>query len=125
MPIRYLMRTRVFALALCFCPWPLIAALDTPVVESPEVMLAYAQLGDPSAQFNLALTLRKGSGGAADQAAAIQWYLKAAEAGFAPAQYNLAVLLSSGDGIAKDEKQALKWFYAAAGQGIFEAQKAL
>lgn len=86
---------------------------------------AYAEMGDPSAQYNMALLSQKGEGVKQDMAEAVAWYRKAAAAGFPSAQYNLGVLLSNGKGVTKDTKEAAKWFYAAAGQGVFEAQKAM
>ncbi len=44
------------------------ASLDQPMVETPEVTLAYAQAGDPGAQYNYALRCHKGEGVKADLA---------------------------------------------------------
>jgi hypothetical protein len=104
---------------------PVRAALDTPVVETPEAMAAYAEAGDPIAQYNLALSYRLGKFGPPDAAKAISWYQKAADAGVAEAQFNLGVSLMQGEGMAKDEKTGVKWLYLAASQGLFEAQLAL
>ncbi len=101
------------------------AGLDNPVAESPEMMRVYAEMGDPGAQYNLALLNQEGEGAKQDMAQAVAWYRKAAASGFALAQNNLAVLLNKGEGVTKDEKEAVKWFYAAAWQGVFSAQKAM
>ena len=101
------------------------AGLDFAVVEPPEVVRAYAEAGDPFAQYNLALLHQKGEGVKQDTAQALAWYRKAAAGGWPEAQYNLGVILSQGDGVPQDEKEGAKWLYAAASQGVFAAQKAL
>jgi hypothetical protein len=109
---------------VCFLV-PLEAALDVPVVESTEVMLAYAEAGDAISQYNLALSYQQGQAGPPNSAKALTWYRKAADAGVPEAQYNLAIALLKGDGTAKDEKAGAKWLYSAASQGLFEAQLAM
>jgi hypothetical protein len=106
------------------CP-TLRAGIDLGITEPPDVMRVYADAGDPSAQFNLALLYQQGEGVEKDPAEAVAWYRKAAAGGFAQAQYNLGVLLANGDGVAKDDNAAAAFFFAAAQQGMFEAQKAL
>ncbi len=101
------------------------ASLDLPVEEPLDVMQRNAAAGDPSSQFNLALTYQEGNNVPKDPARALEWYRKAAAAGLSQAQFNLGILLAKGDGVARDEKEAARWFYAAAQNGFLEAQKRL
>ncbi len=95
------------------------------VEESLEVQLTYAEAGDPSAQYNLALAHFNGHGVPRDLGKAVAWFRKAADLGLPEAQYNLAVCYLNGEGIEKNEKEAIKYLQAAAVQGIFSAQKTL
>jgi len=74
------------------------------------------------AQFNLAVMLFAGEGGAPDPAAAIVWLRKSAEGGFARAQYALGLLHESGEGVARSLTEATAWFLKAAEQGYRDAQ---
>jgi hypothetical protein len=114
--------------AICIClvsAAVLRASPDQPIVEPLDVMIGYAQGGDPTAQFNLALRYGSGDGVTQDLKSSEQWYRRSAQAGYAPSQFNLAVLLANGKDVAKDDKEAAKWLFMAAQQGLFEAQKLL
>ena len=114
---------RVFAAIQLFGWCGAHAALDVAVEEPLEVMQSNAAVGDPSAQFNLALSYEAGHGVPKDRARALEWYRKAAAAGFSQAQFNLGMLLINGTDIPRDEKEAARWFFAAAQNGVFAAQK--
>jgi TPR repeat protein len=58
-----------------------------------------------------------------DQAAAVDWFRKAALQGDAPAQLHLARALSSGRGASRNLDEALRWSEAAARQGSPEAMR--
>ena len=58
-----------------------------------------------------------GRGVPKDDAAAVQWYRKAAERQLALAQTNLAVMLENGRGVARDDAEAVRWYRKAAEQG--------
>ena len=78
---------------------------------------AAANQGQMFAQFNLAVMLEKGQGGAKDIKEAIVWYTKAANQGDGPAMYNLGNLyIRTGD-----KKSARRWLKKAARAGIPEA----
>jgi hypothetical protein len=100
-------------------------SLDKRIVEPIDLVQISAAAGDPSAQFNLALSLQKGERIGKDINAAVQWYRKAAQAGFPEAQFNLGVLYANGVEVGRDDKEAAKWFYAAAQNGFFQAQMIL
>ena len=101
----------------------LMAGLDAPVVETPEVLQRAAMFGDATAQFKLAMAYLEGSSALPkDPAKAAEWFRKAATAGLAAAQYNLGVLLSNGKDMPRNDKEAALWFSAAAKNGNFEAQ---
>ncbi len=101
------------------------AGLDSTITEPLEVIRVYAEEGDPSAQFHLALFYTNGEGVKKDPVEAVRWYRKAAAGGSPEAQYNFGVLLSAGVGVPRDDREAVHWFRAAAAQGLFEAQRAL
>ena len=54
----------------------------------------------------------------ADYAAAVSWFLKAAEQGLAVAQYNLGVTYGEGHGVPRDHAAAVSWYGKAAEQGL-------
>ncbi|MCF7686947.1 MAG: lipase maturation factor family protein [Cephaloticoccus sp.] len=76
-----------------------------------------AELGQASAQFNLALILAQGDGVPKDVAQAMQWCRRAAEQGLADAQDQLGIMYLSGEGVPRNETEALVWFEVAARSG--------
>jgi TPR repeat protein/DNA-directed RNA polymerase subunit RPC12/RpoP len=64
----------------------------------------------------------KGLGVVEDQAAALAWYLKAANAGIALAQFRLGVKYDLGKGVSKDKAKALQWYLKAADQAGWDAR---
>lgn len=70
--------------------------------------------GNAEAQFLLANMYRNGRGVPQDDAAAVEWYLKAADQNYARAQYNLGVMYGKGKGVPADYVQSYKWFAVAA-----------
>ena len=59
----------------------------------------------------------RGRGGLAqDEAEAVRWYRRAADAGDATAQNNLGIMYLDGRGVARDEGAALRWFRRSADQ---------
>jgi hypothetical protein len=101
------------------------AALDAPVVETPQVLQKEAEFGDAIAQYKLGVDYLEGKSQPKDPQKALAWFRQAAAAGLPVAQYDLAVLLANGKDITHDDQEAARWFYAAAQSGIFEAQAAL
>ena len=86
--------------------------------------LKAATLGLGQAQFELAEHYALGIGVPADQAAARNWYERAARQGVVPAQFALARLIErTAAGPPPDE--ALRWYRAASAQGHPGAQLAL
>ena len=87
-----------------------------------EQVLARAENGDPTAQFQAAVALETGEGTAQDYAAAVKWYRRAADAGSAAAQNNLGGMYLRGLGVAQDDREALGWYSRAAGEGYLPAE---
>lgn len=73
------------------------------------------------AQLSLAMGLRVGLAGPADEAQAMDWYRKAADLGAAEGQHGLATLLLRRDG-AGDKAQARDWLRKAAERGYAHSQ---
>ncbi|MDB4188011.1 sel1 repeat family protein [bacterium] len=71
------------------------------------------------AQFNLAVMLENGQGGAKDIKQAILWYKKAASQGDGPAMFNLGNLYWNSVG---DRAIARRWWKKAVRAGIHDAQ---
>lgn len=86
-----------------------------------------AQQGVAEAQVYVGLCLRFGIGGAAtpDEAAAAQWFRRAADQGYAVAQFNLAGCYAAGIGVPQDSARAMDWCRKAAMQDLSEAQNYL
>ena len=66
---------------------------------------------------NLAVLYAHGAGGRPDQAAAAEWFRKAAMHGVIDSQFNLAVLYERGAGVEQNAAEAYKWYALAARQG--------
>ncbi len=68
--------------------------------------------------YQLASAYEHGRGVPKDQAAALDWYTRGANAGHAEAQFALGEAYEKGRfGVAKDKAQALEWYKKAAAQG--------
>ena len=57
-----------------------------------------------------------------DFAAALFWYLSAAQQGHVRAQFNLGLLYSKGEGVPRDDQRAAAWYRKAADQGHVQGQ---
>src|SRR5690606_28347767 len=81
--------------------------------------LGQAQRGDAQAQYEVGLTYALPLQGQvqADELAAFQWFLKAAQQGHAEAQEEVARRYDSGNGVEKNPQQAFQWNQKAAAQG--------
>ncbi len=77
-----------------------------------------AQAGDPDAQFNMGQACKLGRGVKTDQAAAIDWYRKAARQGHARAEDNLGLLMFQQG----DRAGAMPYLQHAADRGEARAQ---
>lgn len=78
--------------------------------------------GNVRAQYQLALSLHRGSGSNRNMDEAVKWYLKAAEGGYARAMYNTSLCYSFGEGLTHSHKLARKWMKRAADRGHSKAQ---
>ena len=76
---------------------------------------------------NLGYAYEYGKGGLTkDEAKAVEWFQKAAEAGDAEAMHNLGICYEYGKGgLTKDTYKAMDWYWKAAEAGIIEAAERL
>ena len=72
-----------------------------------------ARIGDPAAQYDVALMYATGAGVGKNVSQAFAWTKAAAEKGHVAAQYLLGSAYSGGLGTPKDEQKALFWFTKA------------
>lgn len=80
-------------------------------------LLAGVAAKSPAAAYEIAMRYAEGRGVPADLAAAVPWFLRAAELGLAPAQFRLGSLYEKGQGVKKDIGEARRWYQAAADRG--------
>lgn len=83
-----------------------------------------ANLGEPRAQYDLAILYDKGLGEPQSDAEALRWYTRAAEQGDARAQYNLGVMHMNGQGVEPNLVLAYYWVSLSAAQGNAKASAA-
>ncbi|MGH7182158.1 MAG: tetratricopeptide repeat protein [Nitrospiraceae bacterium] len=84
-----------------------------------------ANLGEPRAQYNLAVLYDKGLGVPQNDAEALRWYMRAAEHGDARAQFNLGLMYMNGQGIEPNLIEAYYWVSLSTAQGNANAPSAL
>lgn len=83
--------------------------------------LKEARIGDPVAQYDVALMYANGLGVGKNVSQAFTWTKAAAEKGHIAAQYLLGSAYSGGLGTPKDEQKALSWFLKAHERGSEKA----
>lgn len=95
--------------------------------DSAQALIAKAKAGNVEAQLALADSYsgREKYGLKKDLAAAVSWYLQAAEKGDAEAQHKLGDCHLHGQGVAENPAEAVKWYRKAAETGYAEAQASL
>jgi uncharacterized protein len=86
------------------------------------LFLPLADQGNATAQNNLGVMYRDGSGVSQDYAQALEWYRKAADQGEATALFNLGVMYDNRRGVSQDYAQAFAWYRKAADLGNANAQ---
>ncbi|GAB3629546.1 Secretory immunoglobulin A-binding protein EsiB [Pandoraea terrae] len=84
-----------------------------------------AEQGNRLAQFDYAMMLLNGEGGAASPQEALQWLKRAAEAGMSQAQYVYGKMFDDGYVVGKSIPDANRWYEKAAKQGHTQAQAAI
>ena len=77
-----------------------------------------AELGDPDAQYRLAIMAQNGLGLHKNPLLALRYMQAAAEQGFALAQHGLGFMYMNGDCAIQSNTHAIKWFKLAAAQGL-------
>ena len=99
---------------------------DADQASDPQVALRILQPmaadGEPMAQYMLGLIYSHGKGVARDDAAAADWYRKAALQNHAGAEIQLALLYKNGEGLTKDDAEAAEWLRKAADQNVAAAE---
>ena len=89
-------------------------------------MIKAAESGDLEAQHNVGACYATGDkDGLKDEAEAIKWYTRAAEAGHRMSQYDLGFMLIQGEGAEKDIEKGLWWIEQAAEGGETYAARVL
>jgi len=86
---------------------------------------ARADLGEATAEYQIAYMYYEGRGVRQDYVEASRWYRKAAEQGYAKAQFGLGDLYFQGKGVPQDYAEAARWNQRAADQGYARAQAGL
>lgn len=81
-----------------------------------------AEIGDMSAQYELAVHYVTGDEVKESAREAAKWFLLAAKQGHTEAQVNLAVWYALGLGVEQNQQEALKCYQRAAAQGNSQAQ---
>ncbi|ANC44840.1 tetratricopeptide repeat protein [Pandoraea pnomenusa] len=84
-----------------------------------------AEQGNRLAQFDYAMMLLNGEGGAPDPEGAVHWLERAANAGMTQAQYVYGKMFDDGYVVGKSIPQANHWYEKAAKQGHVQAQAAI
>ncbi len=84
-----------------------------------------ADLGDPDAQYRMAIMAQNGLGMHDNPLLAFKYMRFAAEAGHALAQHGLAFMYMEGECTDKDGPKAVAWFKRAAEQGLAGSQTTL
>ena len=77
----------------------------------------WAEQGNASAQFNLALMYTNGIGVPKNDSLVVYWYCRAAEQGNANAQFNLGSIYADGSLVTVDAEQAYFWWLLSSTQG--------
>ncbi len=89
-----------------------------PIYNSMRSMIEAAESGDLEAQHNVGACYATGDwDGPKDEAEAIKWYSRAAEAGHTLSQYDLGFMLILGEGADRDLEKGLWWIEQAAENG--------
>lgn len=86
---------------------------------------AAAARGNRLAEFDYAMMLLNGEGGATDVGEGRKWLRKAADANMSHAQYVYGKMYDDGDFVERDPAEAHQWFLKAAKQGHVQAELAL
>ncbi len=96
-------------------------ALTVPAGIEPQALVDAANGGDALAIFEIGNRIFDGRGVAANPAASVAWYNKAASLGFVPAEYRLGSLYEKGVGVSIDPAKAVEHYTTAAKAGNISA----
>jgi TPR repeat protein len=85
--------------------------------EAARLLGAAARAGHTDAEVEFGIALFNGTGVAKNEAAAADYFLKAAKKGSAPGQTRLALMYATGRGIKADPVEAVRWHLIARAGG--------
>lgn len=74
---------------------------------------------------NLGACYQTGRGVGKNEAAAVDWYQRAADKGYGPAMNVLGICYATGAGVERDVAEAVRWYRRAAGKEYEPARQAL
>jgi len=94
-------------------------------VRAHQLLSPLAEVGNPDAQYRLAIMDQNGLGQVVNQKKAAHWMRSAAEQGFDLAQHGLGFMYLQGECVEQDDAQAAHWFTLAAEQDLAGAQTIL
>lgn len=92
--------------------------------KSAKELESLANMGEPRAQYDLAVLYDQGLGVPQSDALALRWYTRAAEHGEPRAQYNLGLMYMNGQGTSPDVVLAYYWISLSLAQGNQRAPEA-
>lgn len=102
-----------------------VAAFDRQnYVRASQILIPYAERGDPAAQTYLGIMFETGRGVPQNYTEAAMWYRRAAEQGDSLAQYSLGLLYDRGLGVPQDIVEASKWLNLAVAAAPVRAREA-
>ena len=93
-------------------------------VLASQILIPFAEQGDPAAQTYLGFMFETGRGVPQNYTEAAMWYRRAAEQGDSLAQYSLGLLYDRGQGVPRDIVEASKWLNLAAAAAPPRAREA-
>ncbi len=93
-------------------------------VLASQILIPFAERGDPVAQTYLGIMVETGRGVPQNYTEAAMWYRRAAEQGDGLAQYSLGLLYDRGHGVPQDVVEASKWLNLAAAAAPPRAREA-
>lgn len=88
-------------------------------------LIENAEMGNPNAQYTLALYYKNGTELEKDISKSIEWGEKAANQGYAHAQYYMGNCYLNGFGVEVDKNKAIDFYTKSAEQGYIDAVKIL
>jgi TPR repeat protein len=92
---------------------------------SAQLLSPLADMGDPRAQYRMAIMMQNGLGMVANELQAFKYMEAAAEADYDLAQHGLGFMYLEGECVEKNPAKAVEWFKQAAEKGLVGSQTTL